>query len=294
MLRCDFVEYDDQIYVTDNYHVMAGLTWRSVLWAFTNLQAGFWQPLTWLSHMLDCQLYGLRAGGHHLTNLLLHLGNAVLLFALLRRMTGALWRSAMVAALFALHPLHVESVAWVAERKDVLSTFFGFLSLFFYARYAGSQIRNSKFGIRNYCLSLFFFALGLMSKTMVVTLPVVMLLLDWWPLQRISNFEFRVSNAVQHTPQIALRNSELGIWWRLVWEKAPFFGASLLCGLLTVHAEKGVGALSNAAALPIRAELPMRSFRRCGIWSRRYGRGTWRCFIRMRNGLVAGQWWGRW
>ena len=134
--ECGFTNYDDPEFVTSNAHVRGGITRENVVWAFSNQLAGNWHPLTVLSHMLDCQLSGLRPGGHHLTNLLLHVANTVLLFVVLRRMTGALWRSAFVAALFALHPLHVESVAWVAERKDVLSAFFGLLTLLFYARYA--------------------------------------------------------------------------------------------------------------------------------------------------------------
>ncbi|MFH1673235.1 MAG: hypothetical protein ABIF87_07405 [Pseudomonadota bacterium] len=132
----DFVNYDDHKYVTDNRRVQAGLTWEGTTWAFTTFHASNWHPLTWLSHMLDCQLYGLSPAGHHLTNLLFHISNTLLLFLVLNRMTGALWRSGFVAALFALHPLHVESVAWVAERKDVLSTFFWMLTMWAYISYA--------------------------------------------------------------------------------------------------------------------------------------------------------------
>ncbi len=251
-LRCDFVHYDDQIYVIENGHVLGGLTWRSVLWAFTNLEAGFWQPLTWLSHMLDCQLYGLQPWGHHLTNLLLHVANAVLLFAVLRWMTGALWRSAMVAGLFALHPLHVEPVAWVASRKDVLSTLFWMLTLLMYVRYVGEfKVQSPKAKIF-YGLALLFFMCGLMSKTMVVTLPVVMLLLDWWPLGRVSSFKIQAPSSgtpARHDPRPS--TFDFRLLWRLVWEKAPFFGASLLCGLLTVYAEKGVGAVSSVETIPV-------------------------------------------
>ena len=135
-LRNGFINLDDGVYVCDNAHVQNGLTWENIRWASTTLYFGLWHPLTWVSHMLDCQLFGLRPGGHHLTSVLLHAANTVLLFVVLRRMTGALWRPALVAALFGLHPLHVESVAWVAERKDVLSTFFVLLTLWAYARYA--------------------------------------------------------------------------------------------------------------------------------------------------------------
>ena len=178
----DFINYDDDEYVTSNVHVQNGLTVESIKWAFLNPVSANWHPVTMLSHMLDCQVFGLKPWGHHLTSVLLHAFNTVLVFLLLRRMTGALWRSALVAALFAWHPLHVESVAWVAERKDVLSGFFGLLALIFYVRYAQSETQSSKFKIQNYLLSLFFFALGLMSKPMLVTWPFVMLLLDYWPL----------------------------------------------------------------------------------------------------------------
>ena len=142
-LSHDFLGYDDQQYVTENTQVQAGLTGHGVVWAFGR-HAGNWHPLAWLSHMLDCQLYGLKPAGHHLTNVLLHFANTLLLFLLLNRMTGALWRSALVAALFAWHPLHVESVAWVAERKDVLSAFFWMLTLWAYARYAGVRSPKSE------------------------------------------------------------------------------------------------------------------------------------------------------
>ena len=138
----DFVNFDDPDCVTANPHVQGGLTWENTRWAFTTLEIGLWLPLTWVSHMLDCQWFGLRPGWHHLSSVLWHAANTVLLFVVLRRMTGALWRSAMVAALFALHPLHVESVAWIAERKDVLSTFFVLLTLWAYARYAEASPKS--------------------------------------------------------------------------------------------------------------------------------------------------------
>jgi protein O-mannosyl-transferase len=177
-LSHDFLAYDDQEYVTENPHVQAGLTGHSLVWAF-GFHAGNWHPLTWLSHMLDCQLYSLKPAGHHLTNVLLHVASILLLFLVLNRMTGAVWRSAFVAALFAWHPLHVESVAWVAERKDLLCAFFWMLTLSSYARYAARP------GAGRYFPALGLFALGLMSKPMMVTLPFVLLLLDYWPLQRL-------------------------------------------------------------------------------------------------------------
>ena len=170
--RYDFVNYDDVDYVVENANVRAGLTLDGVKWAFTTGHAGNWHPLTWLSHMTDVQLFGMNAGAHHAVNVFFHVANALLLFLLLERMTHALWASAMVAALFAWHPLHVESVAWVAERKDVLSTLFGLLAIWAYVEYADSAKRNY------WWAALFCFALGLMAKPMLVTLPFVFLLLD--------------------------------------------------------------------------------------------------------------------
>ena len=168
-----FTTFDDPFYVTDNTQVRKGLTGESVAWAFTTYETANWHPLTWLSHMADVQLFGANPGGHHLTSLLLHALNAVLLFLLFFRMTGALWRSAFLAALFALHPLHVESVAWIAERKDVLSTLFWLLTTGAWLAYVKSKKPAS------YALMLVFFALGLMAKPMLVTLPFTLLLLDY-------------------------------------------------------------------------------------------------------------------
>src|ERR1019366_6121891 len=188
-----FVNYDDSDYVTENTHVQSGLKWENVVWAFKTGHASNWHPLTWLSHMLDCQLFGLKAGGPHLVSVGFHIANTLLLFLLLRRMTGALWRSALMAALFALHPLHVESVVWASERKDVLSAFF-LLTIWAYVRHVEVQSPKSKVqsqatrstlhAPRFYLLSLSFFALGLMSKPMLVTMPFVLLLIDYWPLRR--------------------------------------------------------------------------------------------------------------
>jgi hypothetical protein len=226
-----FVGYDDPDYVTENDHVRAGLTWESVQWAFRSTEAANWHPLTRLSHMLDCQLYGLAPWGHHLTSILLHALNATLLFLVLRRMTGAAWRSFAVGLLFGLHPLRVESVAWIAERKDVLSTLFWLLTLWAYVRYVEKSVVSSQWSVVErrassaapdttpglatdygprttdcpsrftfhvsgfYLLSLLLFILGLMSKPMVVTLPCVLLLLDYWPLKRMKNEECRMKNA---------------------------------------------------------------------------------------------------
>ncbi|MFZ3103433.1 MAG: glycosyltransferase family 39 protein [Smithella sp.] len=183
----DFINIDDEVYATENLHVRSGITLDGLRWAFSTTYAEFWHPLTWLSLMLDYQLYGLNAGGYHLTNLILHILSTLLLFWLFNRMTGMIWRSAFVAALFALHPLHVESVAWIAERKDVLSAFFFMLTLCLYVYY------TEKPDIKKYLLVLFSFTCGLMSKSIVVTLPVILILLDYWPLNR---FESKKNNLI--------------------------------------------------------------------------------------------------
>ncbi len=210
----EFVNYDDDQYFYANPHVQAGLTWRGAVWAFQTGYAGNWFPLTWLSIMLDVTLFGAGPKGPHLTNVILHAANTVLLFLLLWRLTGARWRSAFVAGLFALHPLHVESVAWATERKDVLSACFGFLALLTYARYA--QEADRSFFSRNYWLTFVFLALGLMSKPMLVTLPFVMLLLDWWPLGR-------------------LKPGAIG---RRLWEKMPFLMLSIASSVITLAVQR--------------------------------------------------------
>jgi tetratricopeptide (TPR) repeat protein len=239
----DFLNYDDNLYVTENPQVCGGLTWGGFGWAFGALHAANWHPVTWLSHMLDVTLFGMRSGPHHLVNVLFHSVNAVLLFAWLWRMTGARWRSAMVAALFALHPLHVESVAWVAERKDMLSTFFGFLSLFCYAGYVRKRspvadqesvasavpITGFRPGTLDYVLAFLFFTLGLMSKPMLVTWPFLMLLLDYWPLKR---FKPAIPNAHE-----SWAGTRLSTGWTLVREKMPFLVLSLASSAITVIAQ---------------------------------------------------------
>ena len=226
-LRHEFVNFDDEDYFSANPHVRAGLTWNGVTWAFQIGYAANWHPLTWLSLMLDAQLFGTGPAGPHLTNLILHAATTVLLFFLLRRLTGTLWPGAFVAAIFAIHPLHVESVAWVSERKDVLSGLFFMLTLLMYARYAGlSGIQPPKSKVF-YGLILLFFAFGLMSKPMLVTLPFVLLLLDYWPLAR---FEHQSA-------------------WRLILEKTPFFLLSTASCILTVLAQKE--AITPTLALPL-------------------------------------------
>ena len=183
----DFVNFDDPGYIIDNQHVSGGLTTENILWSFTAIEESNWHPLTWLSHMLDCEVYGVKPGPHHLTNVILHVANTVMLFLILKQMTGAIWRSAFVASLFAFHPLHVESVAWLAERKDVLSTFFWMLTMWAYVIYA----KNRRLSL--YFPALISFALGLMAKPMLVTLPFVLLLLDLWPLGRIQIVQSNVA-----------------------------------------------------------------------------------------------------
>lgn len=219
VLTFGFVNYDDPQYILNNPPVKAGLSLKGIEWAFSSRYATNWHPLAWISHMLDCSIFGLNAWGHHLTSLLLHVANTVLLFSLLQKMTRAVWRSAFVAALFALHPLHVESVAWIAERKDVLSTFFFFLTVRAYVGYA--QIQNEKLKIKNYLLALLFFTLGLLSKPMLVTLPFVLLLLDFWPLNRVRSAECGAQN-----------------WQRLVLEKIPFITLSLASCVVTLWAQQ--------------------------------------------------------
>ncbi len=236
-LSCQFLAFDDPVYVTENRHVRAGLTLDGLTWAFCAITAGNWHPLTMLSHMLDCQIFGLRPWGHHLTNVLFHAANSALLFFVLMRMTGAAWRSACVAALFAAHPAHVESVAWVAERKDVLSSFFCLLAIWAYVRYTenlklpGSHFKSSR------ALALAFFTLALMAKPMAVTLPFVLLLLDFWPLGRA-------------------RGLDGPTWRRLAAEKWPFLALSAAwCGI-TIWAQRAGHAVASAAELPFAGRIP--------------------------------------
>jgi Flp pilus assembly protein TadD len=216
-LRFGFVNYDDDTNVYENPAVAGGFTLKGATSAFTHASTGTWNPLTTISHMLDCQVYGLQPGGHHLTNVLLHTASVILLFLLLRKMTGAFWKSAFVAAVFAIHPLHVESVAWVSERKDTLSGLFFMLTLWAYVYYASGPPRVSR-----YLLVVLCFVLGLMSKAMLVTLPLVLVLLDYWPLGRISKSE---------------AGEEGASWTRLLVEKLPLFALSLGFAVAAYHAQ---------------------------------------------------------
>ena len=254
--RHQFINYDDGCYVTENHIVQEGVTWEGLQWAFFRLQGEdtYWHPLTWVSHMVDCQIFGLNSAGHHLVNLFFHLLNVVLVFLVFQRMTKAFWRSALLAALFALHPLQVDTVAWVAERKNLLSAAFWLLTMWAYVRYAEGRMQRAECRIqssefrsyhhasrftfhasRYYFLVLLFFALGLMCKPVLVTLPFVLLLLDYWPLRRL---------------QLTGLKPPAAAFARLVWEKAPLF---LLAGgscLITIAAHRNLGALSDAFRVP--------------------------------------------
>ena len=305
-MRCDFVNLDDSLHVTSNVLVQKGLTWEGIEWVLGHPVANNWHPLTAMSHMAVCEVCGLNPWGHHLANVLLHALNAGLVFALLQLMTGAAWRSLLVAALFAFHPLRVESVAWVTERKDVLSGFFGLLSLIAYARYAQgvgrkSEDRRPKSEDRNprpegnpksearnpkpeaggswsfcslpssifYLLSLFFLALGLMSKPMLVTWPCVMLLLDYWPLGRMQkrrrNAEGRMQNVPASDTQHATRNTPhvsrftfhtpRAALLPLLIEKIPFFVLAALMSVVTFVVQQRGGALTAGEGLPLGARL---------------------------------------
>jgi len=234
-IRHQFVTYDDPQYVYANPDVSAGVSLGRISWAFTHTIAGNWHPLTTISHMLDCQLYGLKPAGHHFTNVLFHTIAVVLLFLLLQQMTGSLWRSTFVAALFAIHPLHVESVAWISERKDVLSAVFFMLTLAAYARYVRAP------SVTSYLLLLLFFALGLMSKPMLVSVPFVLLLLDYWPLGRITHVG--LPKALGRQPA---SSSQWPVIRRLVAEKVPLFALSAFSLVATLFTQfQSTGTMSQ-------------------------------------------------
>jgi tetratricopeptide (TPR) repeat protein len=244
-VKNDFTNFDDNQYVTENQHVQAGLTWKNLVWAFTTTKAVNWHPLTWLSHMLDCQLYGLNPAGHHLTNVLLHSASTILLFLVLQWMTGARWRSAFVAALFAVHPLHVESVAWVAERKDVLSAFFWMLTLWAYAWYVYRPT------LSRYLLTLLCFVLGILAKPMAVTLPFVLLLLDYWPLNRLA-----LNQQVDDKDSLVDKESlspDSGRWFatNVVIEKLPFLSIAALTSIVTLFIQQSSGAAKSLVQYPL-------------------------------------------
>ena len=231
----EFTSYDDPWYV-GNPVVRNGLSWEGIRWAFQSTAATNWHPMAWLSHMLDFQLFGKQPSAHHLTNLFFHLASTLLLFITLKEMTAAFWRSAFVAAMFALHPLHVESVAWVAERKDVLSAFFWFLTMAVYVEYAKRPARGK------YLAALFIYILGLMAKPILVTLPFVLLLLDFWPLRRIPSAEIE-----RHRIWLAIRP--------LLLEKIPFFACSLFSSVITYYVQQEGGAVSSLQIVPINVRI---------------------------------------
>ena len=254
VVNFDFILYDDPSYVYENQHVKDGFNAESCLWAFTTGTQSNWHPLTWLSHMFDCELFGLDAGWHHLTNLILHIANTLLLFAVFKRMTNSLWQSAFIAAAFALHPMHVESVAWISERKDVLSTLFWMLTMHAYLRYVKTP------GKTNYSLVMLVFALGLMAKPMLVTLPLVLLLLDYWPLKR---FE--------------LVRADRPKFFSLVLEKIPLISLAAASSVVTFLVQKAGGSVSgmNSISLYMRISNAVAS----------YGTYIWKMFYPARLAL---------
>ena len=269
VLNHEFLYLDDRTYVTENPIVQKGLTWDGIKWAFSTVHGANWHPLTWLSHMLDCSLFGLEPGGHHFTSLALHVINVILLFYLLCRMTGAVWASAFVGGAFGLHPAHVESVAWVAERKDVLSTCLGLLAMIAYVRYAnparlhphrgpfpregeGLPARRS----HSYLLVVMLFALSLMAKPMMVTLPFVLLLLDYWPLgrakQRITPLNTPLASGEARDGTISTRGEP---WWQLIVEKIPLIALAAVSSAVTMYAQRAGGAMMTQAMLPVEARV---------------------------------------
>jgi len=233
----EFIDFDDDLYIVDNENVKSGLTRQGLIWAFKTTHAYNWHPLTWLTHMLDCQFYDLNAGSHHLTNLLLHVANALLLFLVIKRMTGNIWPSAFVAAAFALHPLHVESVAWASERKDVLSTFFWILTTWAYLRYAERP------AFARYLLIVLFFVLGLLAKQMLVTLPFVLLLLDYWPLSRFTLKTQSLSDSPPAADCVSIR--------RCILEKLPLFVLSAAAGVIVFLVQQGTVVMKSVIAYPL-------------------------------------------
>jgi len=258
--RHPFIDYDDQSYVTGNPHVQAGLTWDTVTWAVTSTEASNWHPVTWLSHAADCELFGLNPSGHHWHSVLIHALNIILLFLLLHRATRATWQSLLVAALFALHPLNVESVAWIAERKNLLSTTFFFLALGAYGWYA------QKPSARRYAAVAALFVLGLASKPMVITLPFVLLLLDYWPLGRIEGW-------TQPSETFAVPQAPPG---RLVLEKLPLLALSAASAVVTIVAQSV--AEVPGQALPLEVRLPASLYA--------YGMYIWKMFWPLHLALI--------
>jgi tetratricopeptide (TPR) repeat protein len=238
LTRAPFLNYDDAAHVTDNLHVRSGVTWKTVVWAFHTSETSDWHPITWLSHALDCQLFGLNPAGPHTINVFLHAANAVLLFLILESGTGLAWRSLVVAALFALHPINVESVAWISERKDVLSMFFFLIALAAYGWYT----RRPSVG--SYLAVTVAYAFGLMTKAQVITFPFALLLLDYWPLCRVGQPLSRPDGVGDET---AIAPGRGPTFWKLIWEKVPWFALSALSAFITIKVE----ANATQAKLPL-------------------------------------------
>jgi protein O-mannosyl-transferase len=234
-LSHDFINYDDNLYVSENSRVQQGLTLDNTVWAFTTAKGGNWHPVTWLSHMADISLWGRMPAGHHFTNVILHVANTLLVFFAFSQMTGAIWRSALVAGLFAVHPLHVESVAWVAERKDVLSTFFGLLALCAYLKYASAP------SIKKYLLVICLFVLGLMAKPMLVSFPFILLALDIWPLRRWKLWQ--IDDPKGFAPESKATKG-------ILLEKVPLFLIAAIFSLIAVFSQGAAKNISNSEALP--------------------------------------------
>lgn len=239
-----FVNYDDDVYVTENIQVQSGLNWDTVSWAFVTYDGGNWHPITWLSHALDCELYDMNPGGHHQTSLLLHVLNALLLFWVLRRATGFAGRSFMVAALFAVHPINVESVVWIAERKTVLSMLFFLVALGAYRWYV------SKPGVGRYAVVAVMFALGLMAKPQIITLPFVLLLWDYWPLQRMSFVSDRAPATDEAAAAFPVRSFR-----GLLEEKLPLFAIAAASAAITMKAQRAAGAMASLGMAPLSVRL---------------------------------------
>jgi hypothetical protein len=237
LIGFSFVSYDDELYITKNPYIKAGLTRDSIVWAFTSGYAANWHPLTWLSHMLDMELFGLNPMAHHWTSLQIHIVNVVLLFLFLRWVTGTICRSAFVAVLFAVHPLHVESVAWISERKDVLCAFFWILSMWGYVGYVRRPNKT------RYLLLVILFTLGLLSKPMIVTLPFALLLLDFWPLERFQSLIYERKFKPVHAMAT------------LILEKMPLFILSVVSSVITFFVQQHAGALASIESLPIKARI---------------------------------------
>jgi len=246
--NCDFVNYDDNVYVTENPNVESGVSVENIGWAFTTGSLRNWHPVTWLSLMLDYQLFGLKPGAFHITNLFFHTACGLLLFLALNQMTGTIWRSGFVAALFALHPIHVESVAWIAERKDVLSTFFMMLTLLAYVNYAKRP------GVTRYLAVAAAFILGLLSKAMLVTLPFVLLLLDYWPLER---FQISKTKGTKKTQKAVSPKStyKQATFFALVKEKVPLFMLSAVFSIITYVIQQEGGTMRSLEMIPLESRI---------------------------------------